>query len=162
MQKSTAKILIPFITGILFKIDCQQNVEQYVWQDIFEIESGPRICANVIAAQWQQDGIREGGGRESDAIVEVAIGRRNRRRRRRKAISEGSRYATRSQSRGRFASALDDMLRGAGTSSDSFRMAQISSNLGCKIASQISLQMMGGGADERLLRARLLTLAPGY
>ena len=60
----------------------------------------------------------EDGGSEGDSrfSVEVAIangrGERRRRRRRRKAISEGSRYATRSQSRERFPSDLGDMLRG--------------------------------------------------
>ena len=56
----------------------------------------------------------EDGGSEGDSrfSVEVAIANgRGERRRRRKAISEGSRYATRSQSRERFASDLGDMLR---------------------------------------------------
>ena len=57
----------------------------------------------------------ENGGSKSDSAVsvEVAIGngKGRRRRRRRKAISEGSRYATRRQSRERFPSDLGDMLR---------------------------------------------------
>ena len=58
----------------------------------------------------------EDGGSEGDSgvSVEVAIASgRGERRKRRKAISEGSRYATRSQSRERFPSDLGDMLRGA-------------------------------------------------